>query len=205
MCYHREKSFKFGTSQLYARDKVDESLFKLGGFPDWLAWKPPGDNVNPMELGVCFKEGLPVWGCARLKQGAQPMQEALAVRTSENVKINLQLSEMGDGAKLAIKFNVKEPLKVPITWWPDKSVPAINADLIVSLKMVGDDKLDVSVSGEHDQFPSYEIYVGTDRVHGWDTLKKTNGFTAQLALLHLTPPFVNVPVDAHLVYTDWWK
>lgn len=58
--------------------------------------------------------------------------------------------------------------------------PPINADMVVSFDVNGNGDIEYAVSGSHDGFPAYELYINQVLVYFWDPLAQGTG---PLALL----------------------
>jgi hypothetical protein len=77
----------------------------------------------------------------------------------------------------------------PLVFTPDPSF-GISWDLTVTVNAQGE-KPQVTVLGDHDGFPAYEVFVNDVRVYGWEPVPFPYSFVDTLALL---PP-MEVPVE----------
>ena len=68
--------------------------------------------------------------------------------------------------------------------------PAINADIVVSFNLDSDGYIEYAVSGSHDGFPAYELYINQQLVNSWDPIAEG---TSPFALNPPEDVTVNVP------------
>lgn len=68
--------------------------------------------------------------------------------------------------------NAREPLDLA---GPDERIPKISANINVKFTVAGSLSVNVAVTGKHDKFPNYEMYVANKFVYGYDVLTQGNG------------------------------
>ena len=68
--------------------------------------------------------------------------------------------------------------------------PPINADFTITFDVNSDGDIEYAVSGSHDGFPAYELYVDQQLVYSWDPVAEG---TSPFALLSPPPRGVSNP------------
>ena len=129
------------------------------------------DATSIRQEKTCKDKSLPPWGCGRLKSGAQPKETTTLQVTDDNIKVTTSTPSAKTG-KVTFLVSAREPVNVP---GPQAIVPKINANLVVNFTVLKQNKLSVSVAGNHDGFPSYELYVWGELVYKYDSLTNRDG------------------------------
>lgn len=100
------------------------------------------------------------------------MQVKTQVVTDDRARVTANRESPTTGS-INFFVNAREPLDIA---GPDAAVPKINANINVKITVAGSLSLRVAVTGKHDKFPNYEMYVANQFVYGYDVLTQGNGF-----------------------------
>lgn len=165
----RSFAYSGGTSRAEIHARI--GLAQAGGTPSLTVidrhW---GESTEYDVADVDYVSGRPFWWLEK-RAGVTPKQRATLTLSDDNLSIKAA-SDNG-----LTRVSLKVDGGIPFM----SSAPNINADLELYLK-VENGRLKARIEGDHDGFPSYELYVEQTRVY------EHNSVAADQTPLSLSPP-----------------